>query len=94
MNEYTQDFEALFDKNYSRKVGTDEESKQLLRRDLFVQGLLLKRQEKVLPSSATTFADTLYKARMVEEQDRQLAQMHQTSKAAITKLSPKPQTKV
>ena len=32
----------------------DDESKQLLKQDLFVQGLLLKWQEKVLPSSAAT----------------------------------------
>ena len=66
MNQYSQDFEALFGKNYNRRMGMDEESKQLLKRDLFVQGLLLKRQEKVLPSSVTMFADTLYKARTVE----------------------------
>ena len=34
------------DKSYGRRAGMDEESKQLLKRDLFVQGLLLKWQEK------------------------------------------------
>ena len=71
VDEYAQEFEALFDKSYGKRVGMDEESKQLLKRDLFVQGLLLKWQ--VLPSSAATFADALYKARTMEEQDKQLA---------------------
>lgn len=53
----------------------DQASKEMLKRDLFVQGLLLKWQEKVVPS-ANTFADALYKARLVEEQDRQLAEIH------------------
>ena len=47
----------------------------VLKRDVFVQGLLLKWQEKVLPS-ATTFADALHQARTAEEQERQLGLMH------------------
>ena len=58
------------------RPGMDQESKELLKRDLFVQGLLLKWQEKVLPS-AKTFNDALYQARTAEEQERQLSEMHQ-----------------
>ena len=43
----------------------DAESRQMLTRDLFVQGLLLKWQKKVLPS-ATTFVDALYQAKVAE----------------------------
>ncbi len=37
----------------------DAASRELLKRDLFVQGLLLKWQEKVLPS-VSTFEDALH----------------------------------
>ena len=47
----------------------------MLKRDLFIQGLLLKWQEKVLPS-ADIFADALYQARTMEEQSKQLSKMH------------------
>ena len=56
----------------------DSESKQMLKRDLFVQGLRLKWQEKVLPS-AETFADALHQARAVEEQEKQLYELHKTT---------------
>ena len=52
--------------------------KGVLKRDIFVQGLLLKWQEKVLPS-ATTFADALHQARTAEEQEKQLGEMHHRS---------------
>ena len=63
---YAQEFEALFERSYGRRAGMDDESKELLRRDLFVQGLRYKWQEKVLPS-AETFADALYQAQAAEE---------------------------
>ena len=72
---YAQDFERLFEQSYGRRTGMDEESRNMLKRDLFVQGLLLKWQEKVLPS-AETFADALHQARASEEQTRQLANLH------------------
>ena len=53
----------------------DREWMRVLARDLFIQGLLLKWQEKVLPS-AETFADALYQARTMEEQSMQLSKMH------------------
>ncbi len=55
----------------------DQDSKDLLKRNLFVQGLKLRWQEQVLPS-AETFADALHQARAAEEQDRQLGEMHLT----------------
>ncbi len=54
-------------------MGMDQASKE--KRDLFIQGLSLRWQEKVVPS-ASTFADALHKARVVEEHDRQLAEIH------------------
>ena len=54
----------------------DENSCTMLERDLFIQCLLLKWQEKILPS-AETFADALYQARTMEEQSKQLRCMHQ-----------------
>ena len=89
VDEHAQDFEAFFDKSYGKRVGMDEESKQLLKGDFFVQGLLLKWQE-VLPSSAAMFADALYKASTVEEQDKQLTQMHHPSKTTFTKTGSMP----
>ena len=53
----------------------DESSCTILKRDLFIQDLLLKWQEKALPS-AETFADALYQARTMEEQSKQLSKMH------------------
>ena len=55
---YAQAFEQLFGKSYGRHQGMDVTSRATLKRDLFVQGLLLKWQEKVLPS-AETFEDAL-----------------------------------
>jgi len=46
VDEYSHEFEALFEKSYGRRVGMDQASKEMLKRDLFVQGLLLKWQEK------------------------------------------------
>ena len=64
VDKYAQDFEMLFDKSYGNREGIDQASKDMLKRDLFVQGLLWKWQEKVLPSSANTFGDALYQARI------------------------------
>jgi len=49
----------------------DQASKGLLRRDLFVQGLMWKWQEKVLPSANS------FQARVAEEQERPLSDLHQ-----------------
>ena len=72
---YAQDFESLFERSYGRRSGMDEAAKEMLKRDLFVQGLILKWQEKVLPSAAT-FSDALHQARLAEEQSRQLGELH------------------
>ena len=58
---YAQELEVLFEKSYGKREGMELASKELLKRDLFVQGLSLKWQEKVLPSAAT-FADALHQA--------------------------------
>ena len=81
VDSYVQDFEDLFNKSYGQRGGMDLESKALLKRDLFVQGLLLKWQEKVL-SSAESFSDALHQARVAEEQERQLAAMHKSGSEA------------
>ena len=60
---YAQELEALFEKSYGKRQGMDLVSKELFKRDLFVQGLSLKWQEKVLPSAA-------------EEQDTLLGELH------------------
>ena len=52
----------------------DESSCAVLKRDLFIQGPLLKQQEKVL-LLAETFADALYQARTMEEQSKKLSKM-------------------
>ena len=59
----------------------DQQSKDLLKRDLFVLGLKMKWQEKVLPSTHT-FADSLYQARIAKEQEWQLNELH-TAAAAV-----------
>ena len=75
VDEFAQDLEKLFERSYGRRRGMDESSKALLKRDVFVQGLLLKWQKKVLPS-ASTFSDALHQARAAEQQERQLSKMH------------------
>ena len=52
--------------SYGRMSGMDQESKDLLKRDLFVLGLLMKWQEKVLPS-AKDLGDCVHQARAAEE---------------------------
>ena len=42
VDQYTQEFETLFDRSYGRRSGMDQQSKDLLRRDLFVLGLKMK----------------------------------------------------
>ncbi len=75
VDEYAQHFEHLFDQSYGQRSGMDRDSKTLLKRDLFVQGLLLKWQVKVLPS-AKSFEDSLHQARSAEEQEKQLTEIH------------------
>ena len=58
----------------------DPESKDPLKRDLFVIGLKLKWQEKVLPSEED-FGDCFHQARAAEEQERQLNETHQIRSA-------------
>lgn len=53
----------------------DKESKDLLKRDLFVLDLAWKWQEKVLPSTKD-LGDCLHQARAAEEQERQLKEIH------------------
>ena len=81
--------ENLFDKSYGRRTGMDEGSKEMLKRDFFVQGLLLKWQEKVLPSSKT-FSDVLHQARAAEQQKRQLIKLHQSGRSVKSGASSKP----
>lgn len=61
--------------------------KGVLKRDIFVQGLLLKWQEKVLPS-AKMFANALYQARTAEEQERQLGIMHRRGEIPLKREGP------
>ena len=75
VDEFAQDLEKLFERSYGCRRGMDESSKELLKRDVFVQGLLLKWQTKVLPS-ASTFSNALHQARAAEQQERQLSRMH------------------
>jgi len=48
VDNYSQDFESLFEKSYGKRLGMDVASRELLKRDLFVQGLLMKWQEKAI----------------------------------------------
>ena len=57
-------------RTFSRRATVDRVG--ILKRDLFVQGLNLKWQEKVLPT-AKSFSDALHQARTAEEQEQQLA---------------------
>ena len=84
VDQYAQDFETLFDRSYGRRSGMDQESKDLLKRDLFVLGLALKWQEKVL-SSAKDFGDCLHQARAAEEQERQLKEIHQSRSTEVSR---------
>ncbi len=65
------EFGRLFEDGYGHRPDVDSAFKSVLKRDLFVQGLLLKWQEKVLPTT-TTFADALHLVQAAEEQERQL----------------------
>ena len=48
----TQFFEQLFERSYGSRAGMDNDSKAILKRDLFTQGLLRKWQEKNLTISS------------------------------------------
>lgn len=61
VDQYAHEFESLFEKRYGRRAGMDQALKELLKRDLFVQRLTNKWQEKVLPS-ASSFGDALHQA--------------------------------
>ena len=79
MDEFVQAFENVFEKSYGNESGIDRAFRRTLKRDLFVQGLILKWQEKVLPT-AENFTEALYQARTAEEQERQLAEIHTSVK--------------
>lgn len=89
VNKYAQDFKTLFDKSYSQRDEMNQASKHMLKRDIFVQGLLWKWQEKVLPS-ANTFDDALYQARIAEEQKRQLSDLHRRDQSSGKQFTPPP----
>ena len=91
VDEFAQDLENLFDRSYGRRAGMDEDSKGMLKRDFFVQGLLLKWQEKVLPS-AKAFSDALHQARAAEQQEKQLTKMHQSGGGAKSSANSKSST--
>ena len=44
VDEYAHEFESLFEKSYRKRAGMDQASKELLKRDLFAQGLTYKWQ--------------------------------------------------
>jgi len=67
VDEFAQDLEKLFEHSYECRKEMAESSKEMLKRDFFVQGLWLKWQEKVLPS-AKTFHDALHQAHAAEQQ--------------------------
>ena len=98
VDEFVQAFENLFEKRYGRQSGIDPKFKGTLKRDLLVQGLNLKWQEKVLPT-AKSFADALHQARTAEEQERQLAEIHKreppppTASDTQSRMSAKPTEK-
>ena len=46
VDEFAQDFEALFERSYGQ-AGMDEEARERLKRDLFMQGLQYRWQESV-----------------------------------------------
>ena len=89
VDQYAQEFETLFDRSYGRRSGMDQESKDLLKHDLFVLGLKMKWQEKVLPS-AQTFSDSLHQARTAEEQERQLNELHKMHSSSSSASSAAP----
>ena len=92
VDEFAQDFEALFERSYGR-AGMDDDARERLKRDLFVQGLQYRWQEKVLPT-ATTFCDALYQARANEEQAKQLSylQKQHESRSNSTRSSTAPRS--
>ena len=77
VDKYAQFLEQLFERSYGSRAGMDNDSKALLKRDLFTQGLLRKWQEKILPSAAT-FHDVLFQARAAEEHEHTLSELHGT----------------
>lgn len=85
VDKYAQDFENLFGKSYGKRAVMDNASREMLKRDLFVQGLALKWQEKVVPS-VETFSDALHQARLAEDQHKQLGDLsrNQTAEWAQT----------
>ena len=86
VDEYADEFESLFEKSYGKRAGMDQGSKELLKRDLFIQGLAYKWQEMVLPS-ASSFGDALHRARSAEEQHKQLNELH--SRHSTDKVQPR-----
>ena len=83
VDKYAQCLERLFERSYGNRKGMDSESKPLLKRDLFTQGLLCKCQEKISPS-ASTFHDVLFQARATEDQEHTLCELHRVVPLCIT----------
>ena len=71
VDEYAHESESLFEKSYGKRAGMDQASKELLKRDLFVQGPAYC----YLPS-ASSFGDALHQAGLAEEQPKQLNELH------------------
>ena len=84
IDDFAREFETLFEVSYGDRTDVNPAFKGILRRDIFVQGLLLKWQEKVL-SSATTFADALHQAQTAEERRSSLARCTQGSNIQIVR---------
>ena len=75
VDSYSQDFESLFEKSYGKRLGMDVASREFLKRDLFVQGLLIKWQEKV-KFTIRKFFYALHQARAAGEY---LLEIHDTT---------------
>ena len=76
VDSYAQELQSLLESAYGKRTGMDDKSKEVLKRDLFTQGLELNWQEKVLPSAKTcTLADAL-NVWAAEEQEKVLSALH------------------
>ena len=87
------DLRVVVIRSYGHRKGMDESSKEMLKRDFFVQGLWLKWQEKVLPS-AKTFHDALHQARAAEQQEKQLSSLHHSGAGVKLDSNVKPMSSI
>ena len=93
VDEFAQDLDKFFERSYGRRRGMDEASKALLKRDVFVQGLLLRWQKGVLNRSlgfhnSDALTHTKLGHLILEQQERQLLKLHQISPPLPFTLSP------